>query len=97
MKINQFQEVIISPETAVSSYPSGTNQCCALIEDNQSFALNFGFECLEKLTEFIAQLQQIKTDLVENKKAELKRETQLLSGYTPTQALLSELAKPIDL
>lgn len=96
MKINQFQEVIISPETAVSSYTNGTNECCVLIEDNQSFALNFGFDCLEKLTGLIAQLQQIKTDLIENKKAELKRETKLLSGYTPTQVLLPEFAKPVE-
>ena len=96
MKINQFFEVIVTSKTAVSSYSNGANECCVLIEDNQSFALSFSSDCLENLTDFIAQLQQIKTNLVESKKAELKKETQLLSGYTTTQVLLPEFARTID-
>ncbi len=96
MKINQFQEVVVSPETAVSSYANGSNECCALIEAGDSLALSFNFESLGKLTDLIAQLQQIKIDLVEKKKMQLTRETKLLSAYNTKQVSLPEFSKVID-
>ena len=95
MKIHQFQEVVVSPETAISSYSNGLNECCALIESGDSFALSFSFESLEKLIDLIAQLQQIKIDLVEKKKMHLERETQLLSIYNTKQVLLPEFSSKI--
>ncbi len=93
MKINQFQEILVSPETAVSTYPSGDNQCCVLIEQGQSFALNFGFDELEQLTALISHLQQIKHDLVEGRKVLLDRETKLLASYAKTQLFLPEFPR----
>ncbi len=87
MNTTYFQVVAISPETAISSYPNGETECCALIEAGDSFALSFSFESLEKLTDIIAQLQQIKIDLVEKKKMQLTRETKLLSAYNTKQVL----------
>lgn len=95
MKSNHFQEVVVSPETAISSYSNGLNECCALIESGDSFGLSFSFESLEKLIDLIAQLQQIKIDLVEKKKIHISQETKLLSTYNTKQVLLPEFSSKI--
>lgn len=93
MKINQFQEILVSPEIAVSTYPNGDNQCCVLIEQGQSFALNFGYNELSQLSELIVHLQEIENTLVENQKVRLDRETKLLASYAKTQLFLPEFPR----
>ncbi len=96
MKTKHYREILVCPETAVSTYPSGDNHCCVLIEQGQSFALNFGFDELEQLTSLIHHLQQIKNDLIVAKKAQVRQETKLLASYSTTQLLLPEFSSNND-
>ncbi len=96
MKIHQFQEVIVTTETAINSYSNGDNRCCSFIEAGDSFALSFNFETLDKLAELMEQLQQIKVDLVESKQRQLRRETLQLSAHTTTQVTLPEFSRVVD-
>lgn len=96
MKINQSQEITITPETAVSSYLNGQNYCCVLIEEGESLTLSFNSNCLEQLTNVITHLQQIQECLVKERKLQLEREIKLLSGYRVAPQILLPFAELDD-
>lgn len=96
MKINQSQEISITPETAVSTYHNGQNHCCVLIEQGESLALSFDSNCLEQLAEIIARLQQIQKCLVKERQLWLARETKLLASYQDTPQILLPFAELDD-
>lgn len=88
MKINQSQEICITPETAVSTYRNGETYCCVLIEQGESLTLSFDNNCLEQLAIMLAQLQQIQAWLIEDRQLWLEKETKLLSSYKATPQVL---------
>lgn len=93
MRINQCQEIYVTPETAVSTYQDSKNYCCVLIEKGESLTLNFDSDCLEQLASIIAQLQQIQAYLVQERQLWLEKEINLLSSYKSVPQVLLPFAE----